>query len=429
MGLKLRKYLYRVFQKKAIRSIAALIFASAGGQLILVAASPLLTRLYTPEEFGILAVFSAMLSVLSVVASLRYEMAIPLPKNKDKSTAVLVIALSANFGFSLILLIVSLLFSEQIAVWVGVPQMKTYLWLLPVAVFLVSLYKIFSFWAIRHHQYKQVAQTKVWQGIGNVGVQIAGGLLGVGAIGLLLGRIVGQALGVKKLYGGINFSDLWMYLRDRRGRVKAEACKYRNFPKYDMPASFLNTLSNELPPLVFTALFGPAIAGFYLLAQRVLATPLNLVGQAVAQVLYGNARQAIESLQLQSIVCKTVLALTCLIVIPFFLVYFWGVTFFTLVFGSEWATAGQVSALLMYGISAQFIYSPISLILLATNAQHLNLFLNIMMMALRGAGIYWGWLHDDVMMAVLYFSLAGLVSYSVGIMLVLLRVRQYKIVV
>lgn len=416
----------KITSTKSIKSVATLASATAGGQLVLVLASPLLTRLYTPEQFGVLAIFSSMLGVIVVVSSLRYELAIPLPRSQRNGKSLLSIALGINVLWAALVLVLVSWLREPVAELTGVPSLVSFLWLLPIAVLCMGSYRSLNFWAVRNKDYRRIAKTKISQSISNVVIQVSGGLVGLGALGLLLGQVAGQAVGVLRLGRGLTLRALFLNKGANRSRTWVLVRKYSRFPKYDVPAAFVNTVSNELPQLMFTALFNPAIAGFYLLAQRVLASPLNLVGQAVAQVLYGNAGEAIATGTLGVIVSRVVLTLTALVVLPSLVIFFWGDELFALIFGERWREAGQVAAILMLGIAAQFVYSPISLTLLAMEGQHINLGLNLTMILLRGLGIYWGWLQSDALLAVLGFSLAGFFTYVLGITLVISRSWTYN---
>lgn len=408
----------------SIKGVATLASAAAGGQLVLVLVSPLLTRLYTPEQFGVLAIFSSMLGVIVVVSSLRYELAIPLARSHQNGKSLLSIALGINCLFAALTLALVSLLRGRVAEFAGVPGLTNFLWLLPIAVLCMGSYRSLNFWAVRNKNYRRIAVTKISQSISNVLIQVSGGLVGLGTLGLLLGQVAGHAVGVVSLSRGLTLNVFLLIKSANRPRIGVLLKEYSRFPKYDVPASFINVVSNELPQLMFAVLFSPAVAGFCLLAQRVLASPLNLFGQAVAQVLYGNTAEAIAKGSLGGMVSKVVFSLAGIIVVPSITIFFIGPEIFSFVFGESWREAGEIASILMMGIAAQFVYSPVSLVLLATDGQHINLGLNSLMIVLRLLGIYWGWLQNDVLVAALWFSLAGLFSYSVGVLLVICRSRN-----
>src|SRR6187431_1744880 len=73
-----------------VRGVAAIAAGTAGGQLLVLASAPILSRQYEPAAFGALAVFLAIALIVTSVGSLRYEIAIPLPRD-DRVAADLVV--------------------------------------------------------------------------------------------------------------------------------------------------------------------------------------------------------------------------------------------------------------------------------------------------------------------------------------------------
>lgn len=169
------------------RSVGLLVGGTAGAQVLTVLVSPVLTRLYTAEDFGVLAVYASVLSLILVVASLRYELAIPLPE--DDLDAVNLTAL----GFFLVFL---LTFFTACAVWLSgeyiirmlnASQLKPYLWLLPLSVFFGGIYGLFRYWSVRIKTFGAVAKTSLQQALVSICIQLAGYKLG-GAVCCLLKR-------------------------------------------------------------------------------------------------------------------------------------------------------------------------------------------------------------------------------------------------
>nr|WP_274520339.1 oligosaccharide flippase family protein [Ectothiorhodospira sp. 9100] len=141
-------------------------------------ASPLLTRLYSPEDFGLLAVFAALLGILSVIASLRYQLAIPLPESDEEAAHVVVLGLIIVADMSLLATVLVIFFAQPIADVFNTPALASYLWLLPLALLLSGIYQVFNYWAIRVKAFTPIARTKLTQAIATVSVQLGGYLLG-----------------------------------------------------------------------------------------------------------------------------------------------------------------------------------------------------------------------------------------------------------
>ena len=175
------------------RSVAVLAGGTALGQAITVLASPILTRLYAPEDFGVLAVYSSILGILSVIASWRYELAIPLPEQDEDAVNLVALSLGIVVLMSMVVGLGAWLLGEHVVQWLNAPGLQPYLWLLPVGTLLVGSYQIFNYWAVRKQAFGAIARTKLYQGLGAALTQVASGFLKSGPLGLIVGQIVGQS--------------------------------------------------------------------------------------------------------------------------------------------------------------------------------------------------------------------------------------------
>ena len=209
-------------------------------------------------------------------------------------------------------------------------------------------------------------------------------------------------------------------------RMSMVARRQLNFLRYDAPAATINTASDQLPAILLATLFSPAIAGFYMLAQRTLSLPSALVGQALGQVLYGQCRHAIANRQLGKIIRKMVYILSAVILVPTIVVMAWGGEIFGLVFGAAWNQSGQFATWLIIAVAVQFVYSPISMALMATEGQHINLLIHSILIVGRLAGILWGWMQADAELAIKLYSICSLFGYAFGIALIIKRADVWK---
>src|SRR6476620_5964900 len=177
------------------RSVVTLASGTAIAQLLLALAMPVLTRLYTPADYGSLAVYSSTLTVLLVVASLRYEVAIPLPEDESAAASLLALTVALLTGMAAMLSLLVWLGGDAFVDLFRVPALRPYLWLVPVGLFGAGMYQALSYWAIRRRAFTRIARTKLSQGIGQVVSQIALGIARAGAPGLLIGDVIGRVAG------------------------------------------------------------------------------------------------------------------------------------------------------------------------------------------------------------------------------------------
>lgn len=265
----------------------------AGGTIIGQAATlvvlPLLTRLYTPADFGAMAIFLALLVPLNAVASLRYEMAIPLPDDERDAQHLLMLSLVIVVVLSGLLALLVVFFAEALLTRINGTALLGYLWLLPLALLGGGCYHALSHYAIRVQAFRTIAITKISQGVGQGITQAALGVAGIGLSGLLLGLVVrfwGGMVALVKLVVRDVREQAWQLRRSELTRV---AVGYKRFPMFSSGGTFLQMLSMHLPSLLLAAVYSAQVAGWFSLGQRVLEAPINLLAKSAAQVYLGAA--------------------------------------------------------------------------------------------------------------------------------------------
>jgi O-antigen/teichoic acid export membrane protein len=415
----------RLLEHRFLRSVLTLVSASVVGQLILVLITPLLTRLYKPNDFGVLAVFVAIMAIVLVVSSFRYELSIPLPKPQRNAKNLLVISLLLNAMISLVCLVAVLVFRKNIADLNQSPVLANYLLLLPIAVLGGGTYKALNYWAVRNNAYSAIATTRVVQSVANALVQLLSGVAGIGSLGLILGQVIGQTAGALRLAKGLKLDLAMVLRRSERLRSRILLKRYIKFPKYDVPASFADQVSSQLPNILLAALFSPSIAGLYILADRVLSMPISLLGQAVGQVLFGASRKAIEAKKLSVLAARVGTVLIAVALVPSVILFFYAADIFSWVFGPEWREAGVYAGWMILGVSVQLVYSPLSMLLMATDGQRLNLMVHMTMLAAKIVVVLYGYREGEPLIAIMGFSLVGLIGYFTATMIVLLHTRRH----
>lgn len=410
------------------RNVLTISSGTAISQILMVIATPILTRLYTPTSFGILALFSSLLAIAVVTSSLRYEVAIPLPKLNKHASYIVLLALAINTLLSLIILIIVPRFSISLATRFKAPLLADYLWLLPFGIFFLGIYKIFNFWAIRNRHYFRIGKSKIIQSLTSITIQVMGGFTGLGALSLIVGRILGHFSGTVSLMYGFKMRVPFKE-KALLHKIWGMAKRYRNFLKYDVAASLVNTLNLEMPQIILAIFFGPMITGYYMLVDRVLAVPTTLIGQAVGQVYYGDWKKNLAAGSLLQRTTQIIKNLTTLMVLPSIVLFIMGKIIFSTLFGVKWAEAGIFASWMIFGAVTQFVYSPVSLALMATNGQKTNFIIHSGLLFLKVVASIIGVLLDSPLRTVQMFSLANVIGYGVGISLICQRVKAYSVTV
>jgi len=403
-----KSWLGRIFPKNEfLRGVGILVGGTASAQVLLVLASPLLTRLYTPADFGLLAVYSALLALFSVVSSLRYELAIPLPESNGEAANILVLSLIVVAAMTGISCLMILLAGDQIASALDSPNLVQYFWLLPIGIFLAGIYKVFNYWAVRTKSFGDITVTRISQTLVTLAFQLF--LYKLGSLALLLGQAGGQGIGSYRLtrsalkheeFRTWSWSGIW-----------AAARRYKQFPIFSTWSGLFNTGGTQLPPLIFATCFSASSAGFYALASRILNIPMSLIGGAIGQVYFSDLAEAKRESKLSKLIQNGILSLLKLSLPAAGCFMLIAPDLFSFVFGAEWQMSGEIARWMVPWILFQFISSPLSTLFFVLEKENLGLYFQASMLLIRVASLMIGFLYYDFFQTLIIFSLASALCY------------------
>lgn len=395
-----------------VHSVGTLVGGTAFAQALTVLALPLLTRLYTPAEFSVLAVYAAVLGILVVVACLRLEIAIPLPETDEEAASLLVMSLLSGLTLSVLLGLVVALNDSRLVKWLHVEELGPYIWLVPVGVALASAYSAFQYWSTRTKKFPRIARTRMAQALGGVGVQLGAGIAGFGPIGLLAGHAVSGGAGVLSLA-----RDTWKHDRHVIRGVSIDSMRnalgrYSRFPKYSTWEGLANTAGIQVPVILIAAWAVGPEAGYLLLATRLMAAPMALIGGSVAQVYLAHAPKEMRADRLGAFTTKILSGLVKTGVGPLMFAGFVAAPVAGIVFGTEWRRAGELVAWMTPWFILQFLSSPVSMVMHVDGKQRQMLVLTIAGFLLRIVALTGAYFFRESSLAEVY-ALSGAVFYGV----------------
>lgn len=354
------EWVSRIAPKSGLaRKVAQVASGAVIGQAAVILASPLLSRLYDPSDFGLFATYFAVVSLLTPAVSMRIPLAIVVPKLDAEAHDIVRLVLVTTLGGVVLLEGLVWLVGPDLLATLNAAGLRGLLWLAPIAAFLGANQESASYWAIRHERFGRVATTRGLMGITKASSQVAMGFVkGISVMGLILGDLVGRVVAIVALWfrGGLSLR------RASESSLVTLAKRYKSFALFSGPAAILNSTGRQLTPLLIAAYFGMEVAGWFGLAQRVVAVPLALLGQAIAQVYIGAVgRLAREDPKaLLRLYRRISLKLLLIGAVPLGLVAAGGPPLFELVFGPEWGEVGVYVRLLIVMYIIQFVVFPLS---------------------------------------------------------------------
>jgi O-antigen/teichoic acid export membrane protein len=405
--------------KNSFGRAAALLVGGAGlAHAITALALPLLSRLYAPEDFSALAVFNSIFSLLTVIACLRYDIAVSLPSSDNDSFNLMGLAVLTSAMFSVIISIPLVFWSTEIADLIGYPSIEPYLSWLPFAIFLSAIASAMQNWFIRAKGYSLIAASRVTQSAGAVVLQLGMALIKTGPAGLILGSACNTGAASLVLGYGMYRRGAHRINTVSWTRMRALARAYRQFPRYSTLEALCNMASIQIPILMIAAIIAGPEPGYLLLAISVLQAPMALFGVAIGQVYLSLAPAEYRSGNLAAFTVHTIAMLVRSGVGPLIAAGIAAPFLFELVFGDGWDRAGLLLAWMTPWFIMQLITSPISMALAVTGNQLRALALQIFNLVCRTGSVYLAWKAGagagaGAGLVAEAYALSGLLSYFV----------------
>ncbi|PCE67632.1 lipopolysaccharide biosynthesis protein [Salinivibrio sp. YCSC6] len=423
------KKIQEIAKSKFIRNVVIVATGTAGAQAISMAFSPVITRLYGPEAFGLLGTFMAILAVVTPIAALSYPIAIVLPKSDQDAVGIAKLSAFLSFTMAVLLTVILLLFRHTISDLLNLKDIAHFLLLIPAAMLFSAFYQILQQWLIRKKQFKVTAKAAIIQSISLNIAKVGIGCFHPVALVLIVLATVANLLHAFLLWLGIrkqpNSLPSKTY-KEKSSHIKGIALKYQDFPLFRAPQVAINALSQSLPVLMLASFFGPASAGFYTLGKTVMGIPTTLIGKSVGDVFYPRLTEASHNQEsLFRLILKATLALAAVGFFPYAAVVAFGPWLFSFIFGPEWVIAGEYARWMAVWLYFGFLNRPSVAAIATLSMQDAFLVYEIISILLRCAALYTGFvLFSDEVLAVLLFSSVGVVLNFSLVLYTLIKSRK-----
>lgn len=392
------------------RSVFVLVGGTSFGHVITALALPVATRLYSPAEFSVLAVFASVVSIVSVAACLRFDIAVPVGGTDKEAANLLVLALVFAFLTSLVVGVSVAIIPGNLLEQIGLAAITPHLWLLPLGIFLAGAYSVFQGWQVRRGGFGLIARSRVGQSAAMAGGQIGFGAAGVVPLGLLVGHMLNTAVGCLVLGYRVFASETRLLVAINRESLRATFHAFSRYPKYSTFEALCNCAAIQLPVIMIAALaIGPE-AGYLTLAMSVMQAPMALIGNAIGQVYLSRAPDEYRKNNLGQFTVDTLGGLSRVGIGPLVFAAILAPEGFATIFGENWRRAGEIVTWMTPWFVAQFLSSPLSMAVHVTGHQRAAMSLQVFGLVIRVAAV---WCASSIAndLIVEAYALSGLVFY------------------
>lgn len=366
---KLRARFSNLRANAFVRHVGTLASGTVLGRLISLIALPLLTRLYPPEDFAVLATYLAVLTTIASVACLRLEIAIPLPKDDTDAANLLAVALLSSTLLCALMALGVLYAAPTIATLAKLDPIASDLWLLPLGVWVLATYTALQFWATRQRRFNTIAKTRISQSAIGTSVMLGLGWAAIAPIGLIIGHMLTAGAGFIGLARDAVRHESSAISRISLSRMRKVLRDYKRFPKFSTFEALANIGAIQIPVVIIANVASGPEAGFLFLAMQIMLAPISLIASSIGQVYLSRAPHAYRDDQLPALTGDVLATLLRVGVGPLLFIGVVAPAFFPFVFGANWARAGTLVAWIAPSVAMQFLASPISMALHITGHQ------------------------------------------------------------
>ncbi|HCY6369346.1 TPA: type 8 capsular polysaccharide synthesis protein Cap8K [Staphylococcus aureus] len=344
-----------------------MILSSGIAQVILIITTPIITRLYSPTEFGEFTIFSNIAMILIPIINARYDLLIVNTKN-DRSANILS---QISFLISLLILLI-LIPIFAISAWLYPNFILDFIFII-IMLFLVSLTNIFTNYLNKERKYKVLSLINVFRAGSMALLQIIFGLLALGSLGLIIGFSLSYIAGITLGYK--TFKKHFNIVRDKE-ETKALFLENKNQLVYSTPSILLNSLSFSVVVFFIGILYTNTEVGIYGMAIRVLGIPVTIISLGLSKIFMQQANDYyIEYGNFRNLLLKFSSILVIVSIILYVPLYLFSEELVNILLGHSWVDAITVIKIVIPLFVIRLIVSTVSLSVIVLQKQQLELIL------------------------------------------------------
>lgn len=390
-------------KKPLVKNSAKLLSANVIAQMVGFLVYPLLTRMYTPDDFGLLNLFLSIGGVLVLFATGAYYSAVVLPQDTLQGVACFHVGMCCNVIVTALCL-VSACFSSSIALLFNVPALAHYYYLLPFYVFLSALWQLLNYWYVREKQFTLVSAYQVGQSTLGAGLKLSFGINTAWQGGLLYAVVLSPLLSLLAVIAR-SLGSLRPLFKVRYAQCKEMARQYRKFPQFTLPKLLVNYLGGNLPVLLLAPFFDLSYIGYLGMALALSFTPISIVTKSFYQVLFSYVTNRVHHNQTILGYYRQYLGVAVLVIgVCFGALYFVLPLLISWLLGDSWITVAYYIQYLLPWLAVISITNTFDFVLDVFGKQDKQFYFELLLFVLRILVLVWAIWQRQFIIAVVGFS-------------------------
>lgn len=396
-----------------LKNIGVLMSGSVLVQILVLTTAPILTRIYSPFEYGVYGTVLSIFAVLSVVSSLKFDLAILVEDSMKKVRELQFLSIIIVFIFSFLAYI--FINYLPLGIFKINKDVNTQLVWIPFLILSNGLFVVFSNRINRAQKFTVLSISVVVNRLLMVLTQMALGYFGYTSEGLIIGNLLGFIGGVFYLLMAgdiLNFKDIVIL---NKNNIISIAKKHYRFPLFAAPKELINSFSTTIPVYFIGPFYGVEAVGIYWLSVRIVFLPNVMISNSFRQAYYNEINTVKSDLDKVFILFKkSTKNLLAISIIPSLVIIFFGPMLFEFFFGEEWRLSGEIARWLIFWVLTSFINPPSTILFNIFNIQKVDLIFNIIQVVLRLFVFIIGGYYLTLLNTIILFSLiSALVNISI----------------
>lgn len=395
-----------------IKNVLTLGTGTIIAQAIPLLAYPILSRLYNPEQFGVLASINSVVSIIAILCGGQYLKGILVAKTEHDAQSLVALSVLLSIAVSLLSVPVLIIIYNS-GVLGGVTSLSLLL-LAPLIAVLIGIYNVYNEWCVRHSYFRQVSVNKITNSGANAIAKVA---MAFSTIGLVIGELFGRTVSATMC--------LFHFFRKDKGKIFREvsyrdvltaAKKYKQFPLYSLPGQFLNVFAAQIPIFVFGNHFSKQLLGQFSMAQMVLSIPISVVSLAFydafrqrANDIYqreGRCDAFYRKIFKYVIIGATVCCIFAMLILPQLFEWF---------LGKEWRQAGSFAVLLSPSVFIGMVNTIFTSLWIIADKLKYGLWWQVLYFICTALGVYLGiLLYNTIEASIIGLSIGLAIAYIVN---------------
>ena len=396
-----------------ITNVLKLVSGNITAQILSILLVPIITRIYSPDDFGIFQLFLSISGILIIFSTFSYQFAIMLPKTEEDAANLTFLCVILVTLTSLLIAIIVLLVPKDVEHILNAPRISKYLIYIPIITFFNGIFLAQNYWLSRKTRFGVIAGSSIINSVSIRVFQLAVSLWNVSPFGLIAGYIAGYGCADLFMVKGTR-EDLKVFKKVSLKKMKDIAIEYKNFPLFSSWSTLANAISPQVPTFLLAYYYGTSVVGYFALANQVVNMPMGLLGGAIEQVFFQKVSEAKNGKnpgEIKVIVEEVYNKLILIGVFPMILLLILGEEMFTFAFGKNWYISGTYIRILVPWIFLVFLSLPISALYMIFDKQGVWFTFSTILLISRVVALVIGGTYGGPEFALGLFSFTGVLFW------------------